>query len=888
MFCEKCGKPVGDFEKFCGNCGAPVLPLESAEAVSVEAEAKAAAESVSVEAEAKTAAESVSAEAETKAAAESVSVEAEAKAAAEAVSVEAEAKTVTEPTTVSDATMASETTAVSATPEPAVSLAIPQVQEAPIAPAIPMDNPNDSGKKPKKKKAPWIIAVCAVLAAVVVVICVACGAGLGNFFRRNFSSPEQYYQYVEGKTVSALAEMCGAYYEALIIDSLGTSDRSVDAEFTIELGEGGKELIKQLEMADVDLAWLTDVSMGVGYTLKNSLLGYDLSFGLNKSDILSVKAIADLEGGTMYLQVPELTVDYIGVDLNEITDGDWTESLEAYKEMQETLVAVQKAMPKTKDVEKLLQKYLKLALSGVSDVEKSTKTIKVEGVQQKCTELEVTFDGKSLSKILKAVLKEIPKDKDLKNLFVSTTNSLLALDGDWTINIGEDAWDEFIEEVEELLDNLDELEDLDEVLVMRVYVDGKGDIVGRVIELVEDKETYATISVLMPKKGSSFGYEFSVEPGYGTKIALTGSGKISGSNLTGDFALEVMGMSILDIKVSGLDTKQLRQGYLNGSVTIAPSRLIGSLLTGDMSYNGTRLTDMQLTLDFQSSKDFDKMTMGLLCDKEEMFSAVLSVKSGDGSGISVPDAGNTVFVEETDDLQGWLDEINWDKFIENLDKAGLPDEIVDAVEDIAGVLAGQGLPDGLYGYDYDDYFSDDYFSDDYFGDDYFGDDYFGDDYFGDDYFSDDYFGDDYYGDDHYGDDHYGDDHYGDDHYGDDTYGSNLGGDENSLEQLLQSDEWQSELKSWNDSVAEMGISIDTVADGNTLVFEYHLPDETIYNAFGETEGSLMADAFLGTLNDADFINGFGMGYGIWLNGVRCVIFRADGTEIYSDEIRYEY
>lgn len=113
-------------------------------------------------------------------------------------------------------------------------------------------------------------------------------------------------------------------------------------------------------------------------------------------------------------------------------------------------------------------------------------------------------------------------------------------------------------------------------------------------------------------------------------------------------------------------------------------------------------------------------------------------------------------------------------------------------------------------------------------------------------------------------------------------------DENSLEQLLQSDEWQSELKSWNDSVAVMGISIDTVADGNILVFEYHLPDEATYNSFGELEGSLMADAFLGTLKDADFIQGFGTGYGIWLSGVRCVIFRADGSEVYSDEIHYEY
>lgn len=107
----------------------------------------------------------------------------------------------------------------------------------------------------------------------------------------------------------------------------------------------------------------------------------------------------------------------------------------------------------------------------------------------------------------------------------------------------------------------------------------------------------------------------------------------------------------------------------------------------------------------------------------------------------------------------------------------------------------------------------------------------------------------------------------------------------TLESVLSSDEWQEELKGWNDLVAGTGITMDTVADGSTLVFEYHLPDEEVYNAFGDAECSQMADGFLGALEGTDFLNLFKQGYGVTLDAVRCAVFKADGTELYRDEIK---
>lgn len=775
MFCGKCGNPVGESEKFCSQCGAPLPEMEPAgEAVTEETSAEPAGE------------------------------------AAAAAPVEPEEFV------------------------PAPPLAVPQVQEPPIAPAVPVEKP-EGGKNPGKKKgkkAPWIIAACAV--AVLVTVCTVNAEKLGNFFRRSFASPEKYYQAVEEKTVMNMVDAFVAYYEALIKDAGYMDDGSIDMKFALELGEGGQELIEMFALSDVDLTWLKELSVGMGYAAKDSLLGYNMSLGLNKYDILSLKMIMDMEGGDLYLQIPELSANYIGAGMEEYGGVETLETYEQYLEAQEMLAEMRKAMPESKEIETLLRKYLKLALGSVSDVEKSTKTVKAGDVEQKCTELEVTFNGKTLSKMLEAILKELQKDKALKKLYVDMVDGLMETGEFYGIS-GEYAWEELMDEAEDLLGSLDELEDLDDVLVMKVYVDGSGEIVGRVLELVDGRETYAVISVLSLEKGGKLGYECSVEPdsGYGSGIALTGTGRKSGDKLTGDFQMKYGGVPVLDLKVSELDMKEMDRGYLNGSVTMTFSKQIASLLSSSLSSYGTvyasMLADMELTVDFQSAEKSGKAVLGIGYGDKELADITLSAEFGDGSEISVPSAADTVFAENEEELVRWLESIDWDGFAGKLEDANLPDEVVDKVKELAGLLDGGGIQ-GLLNR-----------SDDYYGG----------------YLPEEYPGNDSYG--------------------------GWEGEESQLEQLLQTQEWQDEMKGWNAGVAEMGIRVDTMAEGNTLIFAYYLPDSL--GGVGEAQGALMADAFLGTLEDAGFMEIFEESYGISLDAVRCVIYQADGTELYRDEMK---
>lgn len=106
----------------------------------------------------------------------------------------------------------------------------------------------------------------------------------------------------------------------------------------------------------------------------------------------------------------------------------------------------------------------------------------------------------------------------------------------------------------------------------------------------------------------------------------------------------------------------------------------------------------------------------------------------------------------------------------------------------------------------------------------------------------------------------------------------------TLDGVLSSKEWQNELKTWNDQVSSLGITIDTVADGNTLVFEWHLPDNDAFNALSGDDCASMISPFLETLEGADFIAVFKQGYKVSLDAVRCTVLNGSGTEIYRDEI----
>lgn len=107
----------------------------------------------------------------------------------------------------------------------------------------------------------------------------------------------------------------------------------------------------------------------------------------------------------------------------------------------------------------------------------------------------------------------------------------------------------------------------------------------------------------------------------------------------------------------------------------------------------------------------------------------------------------------------------------------------------------------------------------------------------------------------------------------------------TLEDLLKTSEWQNEMKTSNDAVAGTGITVTAEADGNVLVFKYHLPDEEAYNAVTAEMGEQMVEQLVSTFKAGDMLNEFRNSYNVPIDAIRVGYYRADGSEIASGEVR---
>ncbi len=518
------------------------------------------------------------------------------------------------------------------------------------------------GAKLLEKKL-WIIGGVAVVA--VAVVGVTCFARIGQFVRRTFSSPAKYYQYVEKTEAVESAAMVANLYDNLVRENLNVGNQSASGKVTLELSKDTQDMLESY--ADYDMSWLEKTELEYETTCKDDKFSVAASVGLKKGKVISGVAIADMGDETAYFQVPELNDQYIGI---ELVDAGF--DADNYAELMSVMEQVYENAPNKKTVEKILYRYFCDAIESVDRVEKGKDVLEAEGVSKKYMTLTAKINGKTVSKMAEAVLTDMQKDKELKKIIEDMAPLLedeFGYDGD--------VYEEFQDAVEDGLDELEYLEDMDNELKITVWVDSKGKIVGRRIKADGAKMLYA-----MPQKGSKFGFEASYEDDY-DKVSLTGTGKRSGDKLSGDFKLKVSGMRVAEVTVKNYDTEALKSGYINGEFSIKPS---DALLTEIGGSGAAFLSDMECRLNIKTEQNSLEAVCAVYADKDELGSLTITGKRGDGKKVSVPSGSQVMMIEDEDELIDWVEDIDWDKFLSKLRKAGAPSDLVDELEDLVDYL----------------------------------------------------------------------------------------------------------------------------------------------------------------------------------------------------------
>lgn len=538
--------------------------------------------------------------------------------------------------------------------------------------------------RPKK----WVPKVILGILGVIAVVLIANSSKLINSYHRNFSTPEEYYCWVERRAIRRNAKTFAEYYANHIMEYLRRYDRYVSGEVCLELGNAGRDM---MESAGLE-PWFEEGSFTYEATRKNGVEQSILGLKIGGKNLFSLDAVMDLRDEAAYLGLPGLTEKYLALDTGEkdfVREFEYMFHMEPeeYLDALELLEAFYKECPDKKQVEALADRYLELLLDNIDNVKMRTgKTARADNVTQTCTTLEIYLDKDDIRNMLSDFLKELREDREIEDLLYQVYGLAEELELEEVgYRDAEEFYEAFQDEIDEILDDMEYYVTYHDELDMTVYVDDKGQVIGRTLEFPNSWDEIS-ISYLFPRSGSRFGYKASVTVD-DEELSVSGSGKEFGNKLDGSFTLKYNGYGIVDVEVEDLNLKSLKKGFLNGGFTLTASSGIRRI--GDMDIVYSYLSDLQLILDVAMDNSSQKLRMELREGRELWGALTMSARSSGGKKISVPSTRDAIFVEDDSDFMDWWDTIEWEKLIKNMDKAGMPSDTIERVEELSEMDADE-------------------------------------------------------------------------------------------------------------------------------------------------------------------------------------------------------
>ena len=652
MFCNKCGAMADDGAVFCRKCGnrLPVINQEPAEPVEdIAVDAVEATEEVVSD----TAEQDVAPVDEFTGVMEELVSETVAEAATDEPAVDEVAGEVTKSLSEDVTGMMSEE-AVDTT---AANDADIQPEIAPVntySYEIPDVNTDITDNKSGVNKKTLIGVIAAAVAALVVLVLIASGT---NAFKRTFLSPEKYYSYVEKRNISKGVETFAKGYTDVIIDRLAAKKSGSESSLNVKLSD---DIIDEIEnIADAhDLDFLSDISIKVSEATADNLAGSRAAIVLNGTQLLEFEAIMDAEDEVAYFRIPEINEEYIESELNDDSEA---------KDVAKTSTDIKKmadALPRAAKLTKLVDKYSDIALSSINDVSKEKKTMEIADVREKVYVLKVKLDDDQLKKAVKAMRKEADKDKDLQGIIIDCAEAA-GEDGD-------KAWDAFYDALYDLEDAVKKSD-----MTMKVYVNSKGDIIGR--ELYDDTGSFEYLTVT---DGRAFATEASVEDNNRELFWIEGSGKKSGDEYSGDFTVSVEGNEF-DFTVDRFNVKSMFSFAPDFRVSVKIGDLLdaGNIKSRELDY----IEDYSLVMDVKMKSVANGSASIMLLDgEEEAVSMSASVAETSGYKLQIPE--DTFEVEDTSDFKHYLKDCDFDEFYDKLRDAGVSKEYVDGIKELENYI----------------------------------------------------------------------------------------------------------------------------------------------------------------------------------------------------------
>ncbi len=544
---------------------------------------------------------------------------------------------------------------------------------------------------PKKKKKWWKVAVFTLVPLALVAAIVAMNFTLvAGYAIKWFGSDSAYLKYVEANSISGYADNITDIYDIFTgndSDIKYSDIRSGQSEVKVVIGDKVKTLLSQAGV-DVDLSWLNGVVFKTNANINEDLMSAVAAIEIDGQQIFSYDQIVDLVNMQIFARIKELNEKYIGINATNTYSGSSAsvenliptaaaESVDVQERM-EMYSKIIEALPDGDTVDSLIKRYIKTALGAVDTAEAETKTVKLNGVYQDLTCIELDVTTGVLIDVAYDVLDELENDGDIEDIIDDFSRAAAGIFMAQGVDM-DDVYSQFREVIKQAKTTIKSSksmmtkEDDEVVFSIKDYVNSKHEIVGRTLTVGEQEVlTYITV-----RDGKNFAFEAEVQ-----NLVITGEGTEESDKVNATYTVKVGENDIVDIKLVDFDAGEFEDGNLVGTVRIIPSQAV---LTQALGSNASMLgiLDPAFEFKFNLNEEGGSQSINILSGEEVLIGFDVTITlSEDEQDITVPSGDDVIMIEDEDDFRTWAESIDLQKIIDNLKKTDIPAEYTDLLEGI--------------------------------------------------------------------------------------------------------------------------------------------------------------------------------------------------------------
>lgn len=485
---------------------------------------------------------------------------------------------------------------------------------------------------------------------------------------------EEYLQALESDNLGAVINSFGEVYDAFL-EGMGNSSAAdltsaAKLDLTLQVGD---ELLDMLEQAvfggDIgDMSFLSKIKLSMDVGIKDQLEKVQLALDLNGQKIMTLNLLMNLADYVMYMAIPEVNDTYIKFDLGKMMGDDYVTGMASTAAQ---MSAFAKALPDAEVLTAVLDRYLNLALAELDNVTQSTAKLEVNSLKQDCTQLTLKIYEADALAIAKSVLNAAKDDADLKKIIEDVATASKELTGE-QIDANQ-VYAEFKQGVNDLLTELNQISETDteNPIEMITYVDKDHNIIGRKLSIPGQDDTRGGAYYYTVTEGDNFAFEAAID---GEDIKVTGAGTAKDGKINGSFTLSAEGIDYVTLKVEDLSEE-------GGTLTLTPTAAAEKELELD------ELPFKKLELQIKLG---DGMELNVLTESKLLAGLALKRSETNGPDLSVPsDAADAA---DSSALQKWAEKLVLDKVVKNLEDAGVPSALINALKNglFGGTQSGTG------------------------------------------------------------------------------------------------------------------------------------------------------------------------------------------------------